>query len=79
MKHFSEFLLVVSVIIALITGGFSIVYEYFIWDKSVVPRAVFNAFAILETLALVYIGVWALLNYLKKKKETDKNSKEKKK
>lgn len=42
MKKFRNVVMLVSSIVLLVSAAFGLVYEYFIWDKSVIPDAVFN-------------------------------------
>ena len=54
--------------IVTICGVFGFIYDYLIWDKSIVPDIVYNAFAIPGYITLATLGVIYLIDYKKKKR-----------
>ena len=51
-----------------ICGVFGFIYDYLIWDKSIVPEIVFNCIMIPGYIALATLGVICLIDYKKKKR-----------
>ena len=56
MKKLTEILCIIGVCLVAPSGIFAIIYELFIWDKSIVPDWLFNT-----TLAVGAVGVLLIL------------------
>ena len=56
MKKLTEILCIIGICLVSPTGIFAIIYELFIWDKSIVPDWLFNT-----TLAIGAVGVLLIL------------------
>ena len=56
MKKLTEILCIIGIYLVAPTGIFAIIYELFIWDKSIVPDWLFNT-----TLAIGAVGVLLIL------------------
>ena len=56
MKKLTEILCIIGICLVSPTGIFAIIYELFIWDKSIVPDWLFNT-----NLAVGLVGVLLIL------------------
>lgn len=65
MKNFFNILFYISICVVVISGIFGFIYDYLIWDKSVVPDYIFNIFCIPGNICLMYI----IIRYFFQKKK----------
>ncbi len=61
MKKINNLLMTISMIVVLIVGVFGFIYDYLIWDKSILPVWMFDAFAIPGYIALAVLIITLIL------------------
>lgn len=61
MKKMNDIFMTISIFIVTIVGIFGFIYEYVIWDKSIVPDWLFNAFSIPGYIALAILIITFIL------------------
>lgn len=61
MKKINDIFMTISIFIVAIVGIFGFIYEYIIWDKSIVPDWLFNTFAIPGYIALAILVITFIL------------------
>lgn len=61
MKKATDVIMAISICIVTIVGIFGFIYEYLIWDKSIVPKWLFNSFAIPGYIALTALIITFIL------------------
>ena len=61
MKRMNDIFMTVSIFIVTIVGILGFIYEYIVWDKSIVPDWLFNSFAIIGYIALAILIVTFIL------------------
>ena len=66
MKKLLNTLLTVSAFIVMLSGAFAVVYEYFIFDKSVIPG---NAVDIIMVFSLLNLAFFLIGIFISKKTE----------
>lgn len=65
MKKIFDALFYISIAGIIISGIFGFIYDYLIWDKSNFPDFIFNVFAIIGYICLIYAAAYY---FLKRKK-----------
>ena len=53
-----DVIFIIGIIMIFIAGTLGTIYEYFIWDKSVIPSLVTNLTMIIGYLGLAVVIVW---------------------
>ena len=61
MKKINDIFMTISIFIVTIVGIFGFIYEYIIWDKSIVPGWLFNSFSITGYIALATLIITFIL------------------
>ena len=62
MRKFNRILMKVSLLILCLCGAFGVIYDLFIWDKSVVPDWLFNLVFIIGIISLAVLIVTYSIN-----------------
>ncbi len=69
MKKITEILFAIGMCLVLPAGIFGVVYELFIWNKSIIPSWLFNTVMIVGTIGILCIIPFVIYN--SKRREMD--------
>ena len=69
MKKTTEILFAIGMCLVLSAGIFGVVYELFIWNKSIIPSWLFNTVMIVGTIGILCIIPFVIYN--SKRREMD--------
>lgn len=67
MKKITEILFAIGMCLVLPAGIFGVIYELFIWNKSIIPDWLFNMIVIIGTIGFLCIIPFVIYNSKRRK------------
>ena len=67
MKKITEILCIIGVCLVFPAGLFGVIYELFIWNKSIVPNWLFNTVMIMGTIGILCIIPIVIYNFKRRR------------